>query len=292
MTVPFPNDVTFIQEGRQLEVEALDRGRRSNQIAMSSFISDGLSLGLPADDDVQETEERIHTLDQYLPYADIAFRERGLAYPFRKSEDGNSLTPVEGREDFAKKCAELSDMVGRSNAEGRLAKIFEKRAVQALHRFIGGWAVNVGSPREDGSGIWRAVERFRVMLGSDGGGYVRKTYPPAGDLGADAFWVLGRIWAGPVLYLQAKNSAFSITNMPEEFNRVSNILREWFGRSMDCRTIIRVYAVNTVLTKELKESAHLAAGNAGIHVLDAADILSAEALPPDYRDLRDSLTIM
>src|SRR5262249_5335398 len=115
-------------------------------------------------------------------------------------------------------------------------------------------------------------------------------YPPAGDLGADAIWILGKEWGGPIVYLQAKNSAFSIRALPPEFHRVRDILHEWFGRRMDSRALVKVYAVNTLLTKQLKERASSAGSE--LHLLDAADILGAENLTADYQTLRDTLTLM
>ena len=291
MTEPFPIDVTFIQDGRLLEVEAFDSGRRSNQIA--AVPDEGL-LSLAADDDIVETEERIKTVATYVPYAQAAFDGRDLKYPFRQSLEGDSLRPLEGMEAFAKRCSELSDLVGKNNYEGRLAKLFERRAVEALHRFIGGWAVNVGAPRDDRSGPKKAVRRFREILGNDRGDFVPTAYSKAGDLGADGVWVLGKVWGGPIVFLQAKNCPFSIRDIPEEFNRAADILYEWFGRRIaNCRTVIRVYAVNTLLTSTLKDRVFQAGGGGScIHVLDAADILAAEELPSNYKDLRDELTLM
>lgn len=290
MAEPFPTDVAFIQDGRLLEVEAFDPGRRSNQIA--ALPDEGLP-SLAADDDIVETEERIQTVTTYVPYAQCAFEDRDLKYPFRKSLEGDSLHPVEGMESFARRCSDLSDLVGKNNSEDQLAKRFERRAVEALHRFLGGWAVNIGSPRNDHSGPKKAVRRFREMLGTEKGDF-QPDYPKTGDFGADAVWILGKVWGGPIVYLQAKNCSFSIKEMPEEFNRVSDILYKWFGRRIDqCRSIVRVYAVNTLLTSEYKDRVYQAGGNAScIHVLDAVDILAAETLPSNYKDLRDTLTLM
>ncbi len=291
MTEPFPTDVAFIQDGRLLEVEAFDPGRRSNQIA--ALPDEGLP-SLAADDDIVETEERIQTVTTYIPFAESAFKDRELKYPFRKSLAGDSLHPIEGLEPFARRCSELSDLVGKNNSEDQLAKRFERRAVEALHRLLGGWAVNTGSPRDDHSGPKKAVRRFREMLGGEKGDFHAAKYPNAGDFGADAVWILGRVWGGPIVYLQAKNCSFSIKELPEEFNRVSDILYNWFGRRIDHgRSIVRVYAVNTLLTSELKGRVYQAGGSAScIHVLDAVDILAAETLPSNYKDLRHTLTLM
>lgn len=291
MTEPFPIDVAFIQDGRLLEVEAFEPGRRSNQLA--ALPDEGLP-SLAADDDIVETEERIKTVETYLPYAQSAFDDRDLKYPFRRSLEGDSLRPIEGMEPFAKKCSELSALVGKNNSQGRLAKLFERRAVEALHRFLGGWAVNVGAPRDNGFGPKRAVRQFRQMLSNEGGDFVRSSYPRNGDLGADALWILGKTWGGPVVFFQAKNCAFSIREIPEEFHRPADVLFDWFGRSIaQCRTVIRVYAVNSLLTNRFKDRAYQAgSGGPCIHVLDATDILAAEELPSNYKDLRDELTLM
>ncbi len=101
------------------------------------------------------------------------------------------------------------------------------------------------------------------------------------------------MWGGPVLFLQAKNAPFYIDDIPEEFNRPSQVLHEWFGhRISDYRRVILVYAVNTYLTRELKHLAY-AAGASGnvVHILDAVDILHAEELKSDYSIERDNLTV-
>lgn len=69
---------------------------------------------------------------------------------------------------------------------------------------------------------------------------------------------------------------------------------DWFGRPIDQRrSVIPVYAVNTVFTSELKEGVFRAAGaGRGYHVIDAVDILHAENLPRTFRRTRDFLHIM
>jgi hypothetical protein len=277
-------DLSFIQNGRQMEIDAIESGRR--------LLKDD-SAALKPEDDIQETAERARVLDKYLPHAEAAFRERQLTYPFQRSTNRDSLAVIPGRGHFAGKCVELTELVGRSNAADTSAKRFEVRAVQALHRLIGGWAVCVGSPREDGTGAERAVTAFRRLLEAEKGDHWRAAYPAGGDFGADAFWILGRSWGGPVMYFQAKNTAFSLRNAPPEFLRISEVLREWFGRRIDQRrAVVPVYAVNTIFTRGLKERVFEAGGGKGYHVLDAADILYAEALPRNFKTTRDWLRVM
>jgi hypothetical protein len=99
----------------------------------------------------------------------------------------------------------------------------------------------------------------------------------------DAVWILGRSWGGPILALQAKNAEFSITDLPQEFMRISEVLLPWFGRRIDQRrATVPIYAVNTVLTTEMKEKAFEACGGQrGLHILDAVDVLLAEQSPKD-----------
>jgi hypothetical protein len=291
----FPTDLSFIDTGRRLEVEATEGGRRSHEFRTSPLggrpdtegRDDEVDVAFASPDDVQETQERLDTLDQYLLHAREAFAERSLRYPFDKSVTGDGLIVLPDGKSLARACAGLSGLVGIGD---RPAKEFEKRASLALHRLLGGWSVCVGAPRDDGTGPEQAVHRFRQLIPREGGPFYAESYPTNGDLGADAFSILGRTWGGPVVYLQAKNTGFSIRDIPEEFHRASEALQHWFGRRVDhTRRIIPVYAVNTVFTLELKERAFEAcgAGN-GYHVLDAVDILHVEGLPPDYLTSRDS----
>ena len=306
MTTPFPTDVTFIQDGRDLEVEALEPGRRSNELSTAPSFSeeedlDETPVAFTALDDIQETDERPSLLSRYIPYAQAAYRERQLIYPFELSPRGDSLTVLNGQEPLAQASARLAYLVGKDNSDGRLAKEFEKRSVTALHRFVGGWAVALGAPRDDGTGCERAIRAFRLLVPEASGGFFRPTgvpapqgYPKSGDSGADGFWILGRTWNGPVVFLQAKNAAFSVRQIPEEFARMSDVLLEWFGKRIDrYRTIMPVYAVNTLFTREMKE--HLFESyphRPGIHILDAADILHAENTPREFFEAQTQLVIM
>src|SRR5258705_68155 len=246
MKTPFPRDVSFIQNGRRLEVEAVLGGRRSNELSMTQSSNEVL----PTEEDAQETDERLQLLTSYVPFMNMAFDERGLAYPFARSHGGDALSVSPRSIALATRCAELSEMVGKGNGALPIAKNFEKRAVGALHSLIGGWAVCVGHPRDDGTGLAKAVRAFRSLIRNDGNPFDgKKEYSPGGDLGADAFWVLGRSWSGPIIYFQAKNTQFSIDDVPGEFFRVSDVLLEWFGRRLDQgRSLIRVFGVNSVLT--------------------------------------------
>lgn len=286
---PFP-DISFVQTGRQYEREAVDGGRRTNELSVAP---PGLDLPeemvtLSATDDVLETTERLDTLKIFLPHAQTAFRERGLTYPFCVTSHGDSLStlPDSASQALAERCADLSDMAG---VGAGVAKQFESRAVAALHRLLGGWCVGVGAPRPTSTGPKRAVREFRslcpeVCTPFDEG----LAYPSNGDFGADALWLLGREWAGPVVFLQAKNASFS-RDPPSEFMRVSDVMLHWFGNRLDqSRTVVRVLAVNSILTHDMKARAFRAvgAGN-GYHVLDAVDILLAEQLDSDYASRRD-----
>jgi hypothetical protein len=97
------------------------------------------------------------------------------------------------------------------------------------------------------------------------------------------------------MYLQSKNSPFDIRNVPGEFLRVSDTILHWFGRRVDQgRSLICVYAVNTVFTAEMKEWAFAAAGGQarGYHILDAVDILLAESAAEACVAQRDLLLVM
>ena len=276
-----------------MELDAIEGGRRTNEMSIDTLLRDE-SAALRPGDDIQETAERTSVLGKYLPHADAAFGERQLTYPFQRSTNGDSLTVIPGCGQFAQTCAELTELVGKSNVADASAKRFEVRAVRALHSLVGGWAVCVGAPREDGTGLEKGIKAFRRLLKQDTGDHWAVSYPPSGDFGADAFWILGRSWGGPVMYFQAKNTAFSIRDTPSEFQRISEVLNEWFGRRIDQRrAVIAVYAVNTIFTRGLKERVFESVGGGkGYHVLDAADILHAEALPRNFKASRDWLRVM
>jgi hypothetical protein len=276
---PFP-DVSFIHQGRLLEVEAIEGGRRADEFSMSPLVDleffDEAPVGNVPVDDIQETEERIQCVEHYVPFAKRAFEERGLVYPFGAQRSRASLQPLPGHEVLARRCAGLAGHVGVGN---RTAKKFESRAFRALHRLIGGWAVSVGTPRTGKTGPAKAVTAFRSLLRStEIGAYKNPDPSHSGDYGVDAVYVLGREWGGPVVFLQAKNSSFDRAKFGGDLMRVSDALQEWFGHRIDkVRKVVTVCAVNTVLTSELKQRAFAACSDAsGYHILDSVDILFAE----------------
>ena len=292
ISAPFPN-VSFIQDARLLEVEAVYGGRRAD--AFSTSPVNGLALDEApvanvAADDIQETEERVQLLSQYVPFAEQAFEERGLTYPFIIQDDRASLGALPGHKGLAETCAELSGCVGIGS--GR-AKEFECRAFRALHRLVGGWGVCVGHPRRNHAGLKRAVSQFRALLRkAEAGQYMRKSHAASGDYGMDAAWILGREWGGPLIFLQAKNAPFDREKFGADVLRASDALQEWFGHRVDkLRQVIVVCAVNTVLTTELKEKAFAACvGSAGYHIFDCVDIVLAETRTPDHILARDTAT--
>lgn len=279
--LPFPPDVSWIQDGRALEVEAVDPGRSSFQIMAappSGTSPEEESVVLTDVGDVQGIEQRIDRLSRYVPHAREAFEDRGLAYPFSISNNKDSLQVTPGLESTARKVAELSEMVAYG---GQVAKEFEVRATKALHRLVGGWAVCVGAPRrqkEQFGGLEKAIRGFRAMLRKEVGEHFPLPCAPSGDDGVDSFFILGRDWAGPLLFLQSKNSVFSIKDIPQEFSRRLDICLNWFGKHIGLgRAVIPVYAVNSVLTHEMKERIY--AAGSGCHVIDAVDIIVGETLP-------------
>ena len=168
--MPLP-DLSFIDEARALEVEAIDTGRTLSEFTFApgaaSFQgevgeSDEDALhGRPVDD-VIELDERRKGLPRYVDLARTAFQQRGLKYPFEIDESGESLAVLVGQKEFALKVADLSRVVRQANPA---ASRFEKRAFRSLQKLIGGWGVCVGSPREEvGMGAERTVRRFRSLL--------------------------------------------------------------------------------------------------------------------------------
>jgi hypothetical protein len=280
----FP-DLSFVEIARELEVEAVDGGRASNELTLDPGIADegedapvvGRSI-----DDVEETQERTQAVKQYGDYARRAFEQRGLTYPFQASAAGDSLEVLPGAMRLAKRTAELSSMVRQGD---KTAKLFEKTAFRTLHALAGGWGVCMGHPRERPGGPRKAIPRFRELLqdwecGSEWPGSIARS----GDHGADGFLVLGRCWGGPVFFFQAKNVNFSIREYPTEFGRMSEIFNDWFGTRIDhFRGVVPVFAVNTVLTIENKAAAFQAGGvHGGVHIIDAVDILCFEFVGSDH----------
>lgn len=297
MIEPFPQDVGFIQNGRMLEIEAVEHGMALNEFSTAPDTGpidfDDEKVAFEPVDDIQETDERLALLSQYVTYSRRAFDDRGMTYPFKVSEHGDSLCILPGCREIAEKVAELGRMVSVGNPT---AKRFEVRATTALHRLVGGWAVCVGAPRKPKSkyaGVESAISGFRGMLSQEVGGY----FPgecKGGDFGADAIFILGRAFCGPLLFLQAKNAPYNIHDIPEEFLRTSDILCSWFGRKIDgVRDVVRVFAVNTVFTNEFKERAFQAGGpSGGCHIIDAVDILLAESPAGEKLRGAEILTIM
>ena len=274
----FPS-LSFVQQGRLLEIEAIEGGRQSNEFSTcpsAELSEDDGPVGLTSTDDIQETEERVNDLQMYVPYAQRAFKQRGLIYPFRISSNRASLEDVAIHADLARDCAGLSADVGVGN---KVAKQFELRAFRALHELIGGWAVCVGTPRNDGTGCRRAVAQFRNLLRDfERGTYENPNPPKSGEYGMDGVWILGREWGGPVVLLQVKNSFFDTEKFSSDFFRQSDALRQWFGKRLDQRrAVITVVALNTILTVEQKEAAFEASkAGSGYHIIDSVDILFAE----------------
>lgn len=295
-------DLSFVDTGRRLEIEAVDGGRGLSSMSVDPHSLVSLDADLADDeevpivftsvDDAQERIEDVETIDAYLEYARTAFRQRGLTYPFCQSGAGDSLQVVRGGEQHANLVVGLARVVRQGNPA---ASAFEKRAFRALQRHIGGWGVSVGSPRENpGMGEKAAVTGFRALLHSwEKGAQLPHAFSPNGDRGADGFVVLGRAWAGPLVFFQAKNTNYDMRGHAEEFSRISEITLDWFGRRYNQdRQVVRVLALNTVLTFEQKGRIFLAAGeHAGIHIIDAVDILCAELSDPAHELLCSSCAV-
>jgi hypothetical protein len=292
--VPFPQDVSWIQDARALEVEAVNPGASSTQLAATPSLgiaSDEEDVMMSEVDDVQDIEGRIGLAPRYVPHAREAFEDRGMTYPFEISDYKASLVVIPGFEELAANAARLSEMVTRG---GATAKEFEVRATQALHRLIGGWAACVGAPRKHAAqygGLEKAIRGFRAMLDKERGDYFPSPCAAGGDDGLDAVFILGRSWGGPVVFLQSKNSSFCIKDIPQEFARQQDICHKWFGRRIgDGRAVIPVFAVNSVLTHAMKEQIHAAGWRC--HVIDAVDILLAESLPEAQPRHGEALLVM
>jgi hypothetical protein len=286
----------FIDVGRLLEIEALRPARRSNEFSTSPAfeavvgIDDSNVVFRPADD-ILESQERQIALDNYLPFARRAFSERGLTYPFLRTGDTLVCTQGARARHLAERIVQLTELSGIG---GDKAKEFEVRATKALHRFIGGRGIAVGAPRNAKTGPERAVVGFRKMVKDECGDFRRSGYPPSGDFGADAFFILGRQWGGPVVFVQVKNSSFDPVKFAADLLTGSTAFEEWFGRKLDkSRQVVAVVAVNSTLTIEAKETAFESClGGFGYHILDCVDIVCAESLWGRMRSRRDQLTLM
>jgi hypothetical protein len=285
--------MSFVDEGRRLEVEALDGGRTSNEFTLApAEIDDGEDqdiLWTPMDDAI-ETEERLNLLGNYLEHTRSAFSQRGLVYPFQASADGCSLEILPDLQLLARRVGYLSSILGLGSSS---AKEFEKTSFSALHRLVGGWGACVGSPRADHTGPERAIHRFRESMRPwEKGGFARNRHSANGDYGADGFLVLGRLWGGPIVYFQAKNSSFELEDYANELARVPEILNDWFGTYLNQkRCVIPVCALNTIMTIELKERIFQARGSAGFHVLDAVDVLAAENCDAEHELMKPAFTV-
>lgn len=295
-------DLSFIDEARALEVEAIDTGRSTSeftfapgQTSLAGEIgeSDEEPLyGLPVDD-MLELDERLKQLPRYIEIARTAFMQRGLTYPFEIDDSRQSLTVRAGLEPFASSVAALSRVIRHANPD---ASKFEKRAFRALQKLIGGWGVCVGSPRATpGMGAERTIRHYRsLLLPHEQGSQWPEDFSPNGDNGADGFLILGRRWGGPVAFYQSKNTGFDLQSHPEEFNRIPSIAQDWFGKKVNLgRHVIRVLALNTVLTIDLKEKIYAERGEqSGVHIIDAVDILAAEEVAPTHPTFQSACIVM
>ena len=278
-------DLSFIDEARSLEVEAIDTGRGTSEFTLAPGPSnfsvdvgegDEEPLHGRAVDDVLEVDERRKCLSRYVELAKSAFRQRGLTYPFEIDDSRQALAVSPGWPELASQAAELSRVIRQGHSA---AMKFEKRAFRALQKLIGGWGVCVGSPRETtGMGAEKTVREFRArLLPHEQGSQWPPDFSPNGDRGADGFLIVGRGWGGPIAFYQSKNTGFDLESHPEEFSRIPAIAEDWFGKKVNLgRRIIPVLALNTVLSIELKEEIYAQRGDLGVHVIDAVDILAAE----------------
>jgi len=294
-------DLSFIDEARAVEVEAVDAGRSTSEFTLApgpanfeGDVGEGneeMLLGRPVDD-VLEVGERLKDLPRYIDLARLAFQQRGLTYPFELDDSRQALQVSLGLSQFASKVANLSRVVRHGNPD---AAKFEKRAFRALHRLIGGWGVCVGSPRETAEmGAEKTIRQFRSWLvPHEQGSQWPADFSPNGDNGADGFLILGRGWGGPVAFYQSKNTGFDLWSHPEEFSRIPAIAEDWFGKKMNAgRRIIPVLALNTVLSIDLKERIFAERGEHGVHIIDAVDILAAENVAPAHITLQPACFVL
>src|SRR6266851_5439244 len=248
-------DLSFVESARALEVDAMEGGRPLNEFTIDPQTSandeEAPIMGRSVDD-AEETAERVTLVQQYLAYARVAYEQRGLVYPFQQSAAGDSFEIVPGNQKVAARSAELSGMIRKGQP---LSKQFEQQAFEALQKLVGGWGVCIGAPRHNGQGAKQAIEEFRkALLKWEKGELWPEDFAKNGDHGADGFIILGRGWAGPIVFYQSKNTNFDLRDHPEEFARVSEILQDWFGRRWNQhRLVLPVFAINSVLTFEMKD---------------------------------------
>jgi len=271
-------DLSFVESARVLEVDAMEGGRPLNEFTIdpqTSVNDEEVPIMGRSVDDAEETADRVALVQQFLPYARLAYEQRGLVYPFQRSGAGDSLEVVPGQERVAARSAWLSGMIRKGQP---VAKQFEQEAFTALQKLIGGWAICVGAPRRNGAGAKRAMEEFRRSLTKwEKGDQWPQDFAKNGDHGADGFIILGRGWAGPIVFYQAKNANFDLEAHPEEFARMPEILQDWFGKRWNQhRVVIPVMALNSVLTFEMKDRIFEARGTHGVQMVDAVDVLCAE----------------
>jgi hypothetical protein len=295
-------DLSFIDEMRAVEVQAVDAGRSTSEFALApgpgNFEQDvgdeeqEALHGRPVDD-VLELGERLNDLHRYIELARVAFDQRGLAYPFEIDASRQGLTVIPMLKQLALKVAGLSRVVRHGNPE---ASKFEKRAFRALQRLTGGWGVCVGAPRETPEmGAEKCIRHYRsLLLPHEHGGQWPADFSPNGDMGADGFLILGRGWGGPIAFYQSKNTGFDLQSHPEEFSRIPAITEDWFGKRVSLgRRVIPVLALNTVLTIELKEKIYMERGELqGVHMIDAVDILAAENVPATHVTLQTDCVVL
>lgn len=298
--MPLP-ELSFIDEARALEIEAVEGGRGTSEFAFAPQSSnfdvvvgegnDEALHGRPVDD-IMELRERLEGLPRYVELARRAFEQRGLTYPFAIDDSRSSLGIIPGRRVEALQVARLSAMSRQGNP---VASQFEKRAFRALHQWVAGWATCIGAPREEqGLGAEKTIRLFRHhLLPTERDDCWPEDFHRNGDHGADGFIILGRGWGGPVIFYQSKNTGFDLEAYPEEFARIPGITEDWFGRKLtEGRRIIPVLALNTILTIELKERIFAERGqDHGTHILDAVDILAAETVPPTDRTRRSDCLV-
>jgi hypothetical protein len=290
MTLP---DLSFVHDARQLEVEAIEGGRPLNEFTLDPQLSENdeeIPLFGRSVDDAEETEERARSLRSFTEHARAAYRQRGLSYPFQISSSRDSLEILPGHRRLAVESAKLSSMIGIGKST---AKEFEEKAFRALHTLVGGTGFCVGAPRRNRKGPKHAIKQLRELLHPwEYASRWADKLPRSGDQGADGFLFLGRSWGGPIIFYQAKNTNFSLTDFPEEVARMSQIHFDWLGKRYNqIRHIIPVLALNTVLTIDMKEQIFQERGGFGMHIFDAVDILCAEFTDPTHA-IRESRCVV
>ena len=157
-----------------------------------------------------------------------------------------------------------------------MATLSKTAGIYAVQELLGGWGACTGAPTKNRKGPERSIASFRELLNQWEVGPARPfKYARSGDQGADGFLILGRSWAGPIVFFQAKNTSYNLVDFPSEFARMPEIISDWFGKPLSRgRIVVPIYAVNTILMLDLKERFFEAQGHFGVHFFDAVDILS------------------